>query len=137
VKVTLHLVINNQSAYFQPNVLLQWISFMPQLEGLDIASKFPVPKRDLERQLTPTPITTHITLPNLRFFTFGGVSAYLEAFVCRITAPRLETMQIRLFKQLMFPSTSLAVYKYNREPQVQRCRYQVQGQVHFCWDVSP
>ncbi len=31
------------SAYFLPNVLLQWISFMPQLEGLAIAfhSLFP------------------------------------------------------------------------------------------------
>ena len=27
--VTLYLVINHQSAYFQPNILLQWISFMP------------------------------------------------------------------------------------------------------------
>ena len=31
--VTLFLVINNQSAYFEPNVLLQWLSFIPQLES--------------------------------------------------------------------------------------------------------
>ncbi|KAI0274444.1 hypothetical protein BGY98DRAFT_935856 [Russula aff. rugulosa BPL654] len=100
--VTLSLGIFNPSAYFQPNILLQWISFMPQLEILEIGFAFPVPNRDVERQLTHTPITTHITLPNLRLFWFRGVSAYLEAILCRITTPRLKNLRIRLFKQLTF-----------------------------------
>ena len=100
--VTLFLVINHQSAYFQPNVLLQWISFMPQLEILNILFTFPVSNRDVKRQLTHTPITTHVTLPNLRLFWFRGVSAYLEAIICRITTPRLKSLEIRLFKQLTF-----------------------------------
>ena len=98
--VTLCLTIDHPSAYFQPNILLQWISFMPQLENLHIDFKFPVPNRDVERQLTHTPI---MTLPNLRLFAFRGVnSAYLEAIVCRITIPRLERLYIKLFKQLTF-----------------------------------
>jgi hypothetical protein len=100
--VTLALTITHPSAYFQPNVLLQWTSFIPQLEILVIRFRFPVPNRDVERQLTHTPITTHITLPNLRLFWFQGVSAYLEAVVCRITAPCLEMLQIQLFNQLTF-----------------------------------
>ena len=100
--VTLYLTTSHPSAYFQPNTLLQWISFMPQLESLVILFNFPVPNRDVERQLTHTPITTHITLPNLRLFWFRGVSAYLKAVVCRMTAPRLEKLEIRLFKQLAF-----------------------------------
>jgi hypothetical protein len=100
--VTLCLWIEHPSAYFQPNILLQWISFMPQLESLEIAFTFPVPNRDVERQLTHTPITTHVTLPNLHFFGFRGVSSYLEAILCRITTPRLESLQIRLYKQLTF-----------------------------------
>jgi hypothetical protein len=100
--VTLCLVIIRPSAYFQPNILLQWISFMPQLERLAIVFTFPVPNRDVERQLTHTPITTYVTLSNLRFFWFQGVSAYLEAVVCRITTPRLEYLEIQLFKQLTF-----------------------------------
>jgi hypothetical protein len=100
--VTLLLIIDHQSAYFQPNVLLQLISFIPQLETLDIHFTFPAPNDDVERQLTNTAITTHITLPNLRLFWFRGVSAYLEAVVCRITTPRLDNLQIRLFKQLRF-----------------------------------
>jgi hypothetical protein len=100
--VALYLAIIQPSAYFQPNVLLQWISFMPQLESLHILFTFPVPNRDVERQLTHTPITTHITLPNLRLFWFRGVSACLEAVVCRITTPRLENLNIEFFKQLTF-----------------------------------
>ena len=100
--VTLYLIINHTSAYFQPDILLQGISFMPQLENLGILFAFPVPNRDVERQLTHTPITTHITLPNLRRFAFRGVSAYLEAVVYRITTPRLENLQIQFFKQLTF-----------------------------------
>ncbi|KAI0275737.1 hypothetical protein BGY98DRAFT_1188235 [Russula aff. rugulosa BPL654] len=68
----------------------------------------PVPNGDVEKQLRDTPITTHITLPNLRFFWLGGVSAYLEALVCRITTPRFENLQIRLFKQPTFSVPLLA-----------------------------
>ena len=100
--VALYLAVYHPSSYFQPNVLLQWISFMPQLECLTVLFTFPVHNRDVERQFTHAPIATHITLPNLRLFWFRGVTAYLEAVVCRITAPRLESLQIRLFKQLTF-----------------------------------
>ena len=100
--VTLYLGIDHPSAYFQPNILLQWISFIPLLEDLAIFFAFPVPNRDVERLLTHTPITTHITLSNLRSFWFRGVSAYLEAIVCRITTPRLEMLIIQLYKQLTF-----------------------------------
>ncbi|KAI0282460.1 hypothetical protein BGY98DRAFT_85611 [Russula aff. rugulosa BPL654] len=100
--VTLCLITHHQFAYIQPNVLLEWISFMPQLENLAILFNFPVPNRDVERQYIHTPITTHITLPNLRLFWFRGVSAYLEAVVCRITTPRLDNLEIRLFEQLTF-----------------------------------
>jgi hypothetical protein len=100
--LTLYLTINHPSAYFQPNVLLQSISFMPQLERLAIVFSFPVPNRDIESHLTHTSIATLITLANLRLFWFGGVSAYLEAIVSRITAPRLEDLRIQFFKQLTF-----------------------------------
>jgi hypothetical protein len=100
--VTLCLSVDHRSPYFQPNTLLQWISFMTQLETLLIGFSFPVPNRDVERQLVDTPIMTHVTLPNLRQFRFQGVSAYLEAVVRRITAPRLEKLGFQLFHQLTF-----------------------------------
>src|SRR5258708_33453429 len=102
--VALRLTIEHASAYFQPSVLLQWISFMPQLEMLVIFS-IPIPNRDVERaerQLTHTPITTPITLPNLRWLQFNCVSAYLEAIICRITTPRLESLRVHFFMQPTF-----------------------------------
>jgi hypothetical protein len=100
--VTLALVMVHPSTHFQPNVLLHWISFMPQLETLAILYSFPIPNHDLERQLTHTPTMTPVTLPNLHFFRFRGGSTYLEAVVRRIAAPHLEKLQISFFSQLTF-----------------------------------
>jgi hypothetical protein len=65
---------------------------MPQLDTLMISLLFPVSNRDMDRQLVRTPIMTHVTLANLRCFHFGGVCAYREAVVRRITAPRLTSV---------------------------------------------
>jgi hypothetical protein len=100
--VTLCLQVNHPDAFFQPNTLLRWISFMPQLETLVIIFFVSVPNRDVERHLLDTPIPPHVTLPNLRFLVLQGVSAYVEAAICRITAPRLEKLDIWFFKQLTF-----------------------------------
>jgi hypothetical protein len=94
--VTLVLVMTIPSTYFQPNALLRWISFMPQLETLVIHFDFAVPGSAIERQLTHIPTITPITLPNLRWFWFLGVSAFLEAIVCRMSTPRLERFQVIL-----------------------------------------
>jgi hypothetical protein len=100
--VTLCVVMVHPSTFFQPNTLLQWISFMPQLETLAILLSFPIPDRDLESRLTHTPIMTPVTLPNLHFFRFRGGSTYLESVVRRITAPHLEKFQVSFFNQLTF-----------------------------------
>jgi hypothetical protein len=109
--ITLSLYMD-PSTYFQPSTLLQWISLMPQLEMLLIASLFPVPtgNRDVETQLMHTSITTYFTLPNLRWFAFQGGSAYLEAVVSRITTPRLEKFSIEFFKQITFSVPRLAQF---------------------------
>jgi hypothetical protein len=59
-----------------------------------------VPNRDIDRELLLTPITTHTTLPNLRWLFFRGVSAYLEALLPRMTTPLLEKLYIMFFNQL-------------------------------------
>jgi hypothetical protein len=99
--VTLVLIITIPSTFFQPNSLLQWISFMPQLESLMIYFFYADTSRTIERQLTHIPTTiTPIALPNLRWFWFQGANAYLEAVVRRITSPRLEKLQVFFFEQL-------------------------------------
>ena len=99
--VTLYLLMGDPSTYFHPNTLLQRILFMPQLETLVIVFSYPVLNRDVKRQLTHTRPTA-VTLPNLHYFRFQGVSTYLEALVHRITTPRLEKLEIYFFNQLTF-----------------------------------
>jgi hypothetical protein len=100
--VTFYLVMVHPSTYFHPNNLLQWISLMPQLETFGIYFNISIPNRNVEMQFTHTPIIAPITLPNLRYFLFLGVSTYLEALVRRITTPRLEKLNIEFFNQLTF-----------------------------------
>jgi hypothetical protein len=100
--VTLNLGLYHPSAYFQPTVLLQSLSLLPQLEMLLIFFCFAVSNHDVERQLMHTPIMTHVTLSNLRLFSFKAVGAYSEAVLSRITAPRLKTFQICYLKQVTF-----------------------------------
>ncbi|KAH9981810.1 hypothetical protein BJV74DRAFT_887316 [Russula compacta] len=97
--VTLSLERIPRSAYFHPNDLLQQLSLIPQLEVVGIDFRFPVPNHDVEMQLLDTPIMTHVTLPNLRWFGFCGVSAYLEALLARMTTPFLEKFQIQFSHQ--------------------------------------
>ena len=98
--VTLCLVMGHRDTYFHPNTLLQWISSMPQLESLVVRFSLPVHQRDVERQITRTPITTLAELPNLHYFRFEGVSTYLEALLRRINAPHVERLEIKFFSQL-------------------------------------
>ena len=100
--VTLFLYIDHPSSYFHPNTLLQWLSSMPNLETLVIFFSFPVHDHDEARQLTHTPISIPVMLPNLQRFTFQGVSTYLEAIVHLITTPRLEKFEVIFFHQPTF-----------------------------------
>ena len=100
--VTLHLDMIHPSTYFRPDTVIQWISLMPQLETLEILLLFSIPNRDVERQLTHTPIIASITLPDLHHLGFRGVSTYLEALVHRITTPRLKALFIEFSNQLTF-----------------------------------
>jgi hypothetical protein len=108
--VTLALAWSDPSTYFRPKIFLQWISSMPQLETLMITFLFAAPDSDLETQPTHTPTTTHITLPNLRWLWFRGVSTYLEAVVSQITLPCLEKLEIFFFEQPMIPVPSFAQF---------------------------
>jgi hypothetical protein len=91
-----------RSAYFPPSYLLTRLALMPQLEKLGIGFHSPIQNHDVVRQLLDTPILTHITLPNLRVFSFRGVSAYLEGLLARISTPILSVLVVLFFNQLTF-----------------------------------
>ena len=105
--VTLSLQKISMSAYFHPNDLLQRLSFMPQLEILTTTFSFPFP-HDVAGQPSDTSIMTHVTLPNLRGFRFGGSSTYLEVVLSWITAPLLRRLEIAFSNELNFSVPTLA-----------------------------
>jgi hypothetical protein len=101
--VMLTLDVGYPSAYFQPNTLLQRLSFMPQLEKpLIVFLLAPGLNHDVERQLMHTSIISPVTLSNLRWIEFQVVSDYMETIVRRITTPRLEELRIQFFCPLDF-----------------------------------
>ena len=87
------------SVYFLPNALLKRLSLMPQLEILSISHNSDKSRREMERKLLPTTITTRITLPNLRRFGFQVANAYLEALLPWITMPLLERLRVYFFNE--------------------------------------
>jgi hypothetical protein len=90
------------STYPHPNDLLQPLSLLPNLETLEIGFCSPVSKREVERRLSQTPILNHVTFPNLHWFSYWGVSAYLEALLPHVTAPLLERLRVHFFNQPSF-----------------------------------
>jgi hypothetical protein len=105
--VTLSLTLIPSSIYFHPDALLQRLLHMPQLETLGVGFNSYYPSSDVERQLLQTPITTHVRLPNLRWFAFRGASAYLEALLPHVTIPLLERIEVHFFDQLTYPIIQL------------------------------
>jgi hypothetical protein len=73
--ITLALVETDRCTRFRPNTLLQWLSFMPQLETLLIVFLYAVFDYHVEKQLTHTSMTT----PS-HFLTSAGLGS--EAIAC-------------------------------------------------------
>ena len=108
--VWLNLRWIHPSTNLYPNDLLPALSLLPRLQVLIISFSSPVPNREIERHMLHTPNTTHITLPNLRFFDFGGVSAYLEVLLSHINAPLLKRLGAIFFNQLSFSIPHLSQF---------------------------
>ena len=84
----------NPSADFGPAELLQQLSLMPHLETFRITFRHTLSNEHVESEFLRKPLSTHVTLPTLRWFGFGGPSAYMQAVLPRITAPLLKITEI-------------------------------------------
>jgi len=100
--VTLSIMQIPPFVYFHPNILLQKLSLMPQLEKLQVGFHSPVPNHDVEIQLSDTPMRTHVTFPNLHWFGFQGVSAYLDALLSHMATPSLERFYVWFLNQVTY-----------------------------------
>ena len=100
--VTLSLVNIPPSTHVQPDELLQRVSLMPQLEILWIELDRFFSEHYFNLGVTDAHNATHISLPNLRFFQFGGFTAYSEALFSHITATHLEVVRILFWEEQTF-----------------------------------
>jgi hypothetical protein len=85
-----------------PNHLFQALSCLPQLQHLVISFLSSQVDHEIQQQLLDMSTITHTTLPNLRSFHFGGVSAYLEALLPHLNAPLLNVFDIIFFHPFNF-----------------------------------
>jgi hypothetical protein len=87
--------------YSDPRHLLQTISPLSQLHTLEIgfSSGHTLPIHDIPRRLSDAPTMAHVTLPNLHWFSFWGVSDYLEAILPHMTTPCLAELKVHFFNQ--------------------------------------
>jgi hypothetical protein len=102
--VTLWLDDVPSSAQFSPGDLLTQLSLMPQLETFGIEFQSPAPDH---YNMLHSSIMVPATLPNLRWFMFGGASTYLEALLPSMTTPLLEKFTIYFPAQSTFSTPSL------------------------------
>ena len=101
--VTLTLNLIHPPVNFGPNELLQQLSLMPQLETLRIDFDSPFSDQGVEGQSLQIPLSTRVTLPNLRSFMFEGPLVYMKLVLPRITTPLLKDAEIIPF-DLEFPN---------------------------------
>ena len=96
--ISLHLFDIPNSGYISPKVMATCLASLPHLAHLSI--RFRSPPSGL-LQLS-SPHLTRVTLPALSYLIFSGASEYFEDFVARIDTPRLTSLEITFFMDLIF-----------------------------------
>ena len=88
------------SGYFSPEAMAAALSTLTSLRTLRLEFQSPQSRPDWAGRRPPP--STRFVLPDLTLFWFKGVSEYLDELVARINAPRLESLDITLFNQIVF-----------------------------------
>ena len=103
----LHLYFYH-SGHISPEVMIACLSTLTSIEELYLGfeSPRPLPDRETRCRLPPT----RTVLPVLRRFTFRGVGEYLEYLVARVDAPRLNSLEIAFFSDIVFDTPQLAQF---------------------------
>ena len=99
--ITLMLTDIRTPGYFHPRLLAARLQSLPRLEKFSIGFAIPIPRPSEEIELSSKRGAT-VTLPNLKYLAYKGVSAYLECLVAQIRTPLLERLEITLFNQVAF-----------------------------------
>jgi hypothetical protein len=105
--VNLDLSFIPRSGYIPPEAMATSLPALTSLKSLSLWFNYPPPRPALEtRRPSPPPLTRSI-LPSLTKIIFKGASEYLEVILARIDAPRLDSLDITFFNQLIFDTPQL------------------------------
>ena len=96
----LHLYNIPHSGYISPEAMVTCLSVLTSLDRLSL--EFQSPRSRPDRESRRPPPSTRSVLPVLTYFSFKGVSEYLEDLVARIDAPRLNSLDITFFNDIVF-----------------------------------
>jgi hypothetical protein len=100
--VTLLLYDIPHSGYLSPEAIVTALSTSINLETVLLKFQSPRSSPNWESRRSPALIGVLTLLPVLTDFWFKGSSEYLDDFVARIDAPRLDYLYITLFNQIEF-----------------------------------
>jgi F-box-like len=98
--VTLHLVDIPHSGYFSPEAMAASLSTLTGLVSFRLGFRSPRSLPDQASRRPPPP--TRTILPALTNFSFRGVSEYLDDLVAYIDTPRVNSLFITFFNQIVF-----------------------------------
>jgi hypothetical protein len=98
--VTLQLWNIPHSGYISPETMATRLSALTSLETFWLG--FQSPRSRPSRENRRPPPSTRTILPALTDLWFKGVSEYMEVLVARIDAPRLNSLDVTFFHQLVF-----------------------------------
>jgi hypothetical protein len=91
------------TGYISPEAMVASLAASTRLEFLSIGFRSSTSRPDESgsiRRRAATP--TRVILPALTVFEFRGASEYLEDLVVRVNTPRLASIEIKYFNQLVF-----------------------------------
>ena len=100
------MLFRSHQGYFSPEAIVTALSTLTRLGSLSLLFESPRPDPEHQR---PPPLT-HSVLPSLAWFSFRGVSEYLEIVVASIDAPRLDHLDIIFFNDIVFDTPQFAQF---------------------------
>ena len=126
VDLRLHEISN--VGYFPPDVFVNAVSAMTQLETLSLHFLSLPPRRSYVG--SPPPPEERVVLPALKCLKYRGTSKYLDKIVARIDAPRLGDMDITFFSQPTMDALQLGQFIERIEMETSLVKADVQTSAH-------
>jgi hypothetical protein len=128
--VVLYLHDIPHTEYTSAEAMVASLAALPRLHDLSIEFRWSpsLPHQSGSSRTCAAP-PTHVVLPVLNFFGFQGTSDYLEDLVGQIDTPRLASIRIKYFDQLVFQVPQL--FRLTSQIQIIEQASMMNAEVHF------